>query len=99
MAITFGSMTMSGSIPRALKTMDPALNMVQKLNSTWNTGEAGPTGAGQGAPTITADVAAAYSSIRNMQQDKDGGLNKDGGLIHRVASWFVGRQIDEALKA
>lgn len=93
MAITFGSMTMSGSVPRALKTMDPALNIVKQLNSTWSAGEVGPTGAGQGAPTLTADVAAAYSGIRNMQQDKD------GGLIHRVASWFVGRQIDEALKA
>lgn len=92
MAITFGSMTMSGSIPRALKTMDPALNMVQQLNSTWNTGETGPTGAGQGAPTLTADVAADYIGIRaNMQQDQG------GGLIKTIANWIVGKKLDNAV--
>ena len=92
--ITFGSMTMSASMPRGLRASgDTGIGMVNQLNSTWNTGEVGSTGAGQGAPTLTADVAADYSGIRNIQQDKG------GGLIHRVARWFVGRQIDEALKA
>ena len=97
MAITFGSMTMSTSMPRGLRASDTGIGMVNQLNSTWNTGEVGPTGAGQGAPTLNADVAAYYSGIRNMQQNMQ--QDKDGGLIHRVASWFVGRQIDEALKA
>lgn len=91
--ITFGSFTMPTSIPRGLRTSgDTGIGMVNQLNSTWNTGEVGPTGAGQGTPTLTADVAADYKGIRaNMQQDQG------GGLIKTIASWIVGKKLDNAV--
>ena len=92
MAITFGSMTMSTSMPRGLRASDTGIGMVNQLNSTWNTGEVGPTGAGQGAPTLNADVAAYYKGIRaNMQQDQ--GV----GLIKTIANWIVGKKLDNAV--
>ena len=93
MAIIFGSMTMSGSIPRGLRTSgDTGIGMVQQLNSTWNTGEVGPTGVGQGAPTLTADVAADYKGIRaNMEQPQN------RSLLGKIADFIVNRKLDNAV--
>lgn len=93
--ITFGSFTMPTSIPRGLRTSgDTGIGMVNQLNSTGNTGEVGPTGAGQGAPTLTADVAADYKDIlANMPQEKDGGFHP----IRDFARLIVGKKLDNAV--
>lgn len=93
--ITFGSFTMPTSIPRGLRTSgDTGIGMVNQLNSTWNTGEVGPTGAGQGTPTLTADVAADYKGIRaNMQQDQGGGFHP----IRALANLIINKKLDNAV--
>lgn len=91
--ITFGSFTMPTSIPRGLRTSgDTGIGMVNQLNSTWNTGEVGPTGAGQGTPTLTADVAADYKGIRaNMEQPQN------RSLLGKIADFIVNRKLDNAV--
>lgn len=91
--ITFGSYTMPTNIPRGLRIAgDKGIGFIQNLNSTSTSGEAGNVGSGQGAPTLTADVAKDYQGIRaNMEQPKN------RSLIGRIADYIVGKKLDNAV--
>lgn len=90
--ITFGSMTMPTAIPGGLRTSgDAGIGFIQNLNSTFTTGETGNVGSGQGAPTLTPDVANDYKNIKtNMEPPQN------RSIIGRIADFIVNKKLDAA---
>lgn len=82
---TFGRLT--ASQPRGISN-NTNLNFINMV-STSATPQAGSGGPGQ----LDASTASDYAGIRaNIQP-------QEGGLIHKLASWFVGQKISSAQNA
>lgn len=87
--ITFGSMTMSASMPRGLTTSgDTGIGFITQMNSAFDSGQSGQIGAGS---NLTSEVAADYKSIRaNMAQPKN------RSWIGRIADAIVNNKLNSA---
>lgn len=90
--ITFGSMTMAASLPKALRTSnDQGIGFIQQMNSTFTAGQVdgqqqGPQG------KLTADVAKDFQGIRASMAEQP----QNRSLLGKIADFIVNKKINDA---
>ena len=88
--ITFGSMTMAANVPRALRTSDPGLNLIQQMNSTFTAGDVQGQQGSKGK--LTADVAKDFQGIRASMAEQP----QNRSLLGKIADFIVNKKINDA---